>query len=303
MSDLVGRKGVKSKRKRSSPDATVKKTSYRITHTLAQHDTPFINNIFIQFYIPDMSKLPVALHIPEITNKDRQIDVDSFAFVAGNSTFCNRGDYMDEDYIRDSAMKSHMIILLTIPEKDVLIGFIAIYMRENYIYIKTLCGDATFSKISNVLIGVVEWLCTLCGISKMELTAVPDQVNTYKHFGFLIDDIKSKPGNLPRMVNDNNFKHIYPLSESNEPVQMIDRRTAKSGRSPRHQSMLLSSPVVKIVSAAVMDDILENPRSASKSLKSTRKSPRSTRKSPKSTRKSPRSTRKSPRLTSKSKSK
>jgi hypothetical protein len=166
------------------------------------------------------------------------------------TSFCSRsgGEGINTDYVKDS-FKTSLTIVLIIPDENILVGFTTIQFNHDYIYLDTICGDATFNKISNILFGVVEQLCVLLGFTQIKLSSVNEQIKTYEHLGFTVDTvINPDPDELTGMTNNNHFSHVFPLTKFDKPVSQIGRRHANTGRSPRtprgNNSMLESLSIM-----------------------------------------------------------
>jgi len=216
--------------------------------SIAQPTTRYKDNIYINFFIPDVSILPPQLQIHEIIDNQIKIDELTFLQTIGADSFCSRsgGEGINTDYVKDS-FRTSLTIVLIIPDENILVGFTTIQFNHDHIYLDTICGDATFNKISNILFGVVEQLCHLLGFTKIKLSSVEEKISTYEHLGFTVDTVIN-PGNLTDMTNNNHFSHVFPLNKFDKPVSQIGRRHANTGRSPRtprgNNSMLESLSIL-----------------------------------------------------------
>jgi len=218
--------------------------------SIAQPTTRYKNNIYIKFFIPDISILPPQLQIPEIIDNRIYLDELSFLKTIGTTSFCSRsgGEGIDTNYVKDS-FRTSLTIVLFIPDENILVGFTTIQLKQDHIYLDTICGDATFNKISNILFGIVEQLCNLLGFTQIKLSSVYEQIATYQHLGFTVDTVINPDlYELTNMTNNNHFSHVFPLSKFDNPVSQIGRRHANTGRSPRtprgNNSMLESLSIM-----------------------------------------------------------
>ena len=232
---------------------TVQPTPDILNSQLAQYNTISIDNIFIIFNFKPLN-IPVALQSHAKIVSTKSIDIDSFELVVSNQQFCSRRGGVSGKYATDSIQRDNMTILLIIPTADVLVGFATIKFGPSYIEIDTICGDATFIRVSNILIGIVEQLCILLGFTQIRLDSVPAQVELYKHFGFTVN-LPAISNNLIPMTNNNKFTNIYPISDFDKPVTSITRRSANSGRSPRTVTVATVAPQSAPEEATSLSDI------------------------------------------------
>ena len=223
------------------------------TSELSQSYTDY-TKLHIVFYIKNVANIPLQLHIPEILDRNKVLDIDAFKTSINTFGFCKRPAYNIGDYAASSAKnRTHLTILITI-FPNIIVGFATVIIKPTHIELEAICGDSTFKNVSNVSLGVAEQLCVLLGLDTIKLEAVPDAVVPYEKQGFVQDPGSVTPGDLVPMTKIGNFTHIIPTHMFNQPIPGIIRRASgyNTGRSPVIPGATVASIVASIVAAPVV---------------------------------------------------